>query len=113
ENLAQSKQGYASGVVSDFQLNQDKARVEQVEGQIKSAEAALKLARVNVTRTEIRAPISGRISRYYYTVGNLATANQTLLTTIVSMEKMYAYFDVEEQAVQRIKQDIARAMTKK
>jgi multidrug efflux system membrane fusion protein len=113
ENLEQSKQGYTAGVVSDFQLNQDKARVEQVVGQIKSAEAALKLARVNVTRTEIRAPISGRISRYYYTVGNLATANQTLLTTIVSMEKMYAYFDVDEQAVQRIKQDIARALAKK
>src|SRR5262249_25530894 len=41
ENLAQSKQGHASGVVSDFQLNQDKARVEQAEAQIKTAEADL------------------------------------------------------------------------
>ena len=102
ENLAQSKQGHDAGVVSDFQLNQDKAKVEQVDGQIKSAEAALKLARVNVTRTEIHAPISGRVSRYFYTPGNLATANQTILTTIVSMEKMYGYFDVEERTFQRL-----------
>jgi RND family efflux transporter MFP subunit len=102
ENLAQSQEGHNAGVVSVFQLNQDKAKVEQVDGQIKSAEASLRLARVNVSRTEIHAPISGRISRFYYTSGNLATANQTLLTTIVSMEKMYSYFDVEERTFQRL-----------
>jgi multidrug efflux system membrane fusion protein len=101
-NLAQDKQAYAAGAGSVFQVNQDKAGVEQAEGRIKSAEAQLKTARLNLSFTDIYAPISGRISRYYLTSGNLVSENQTILTTIVSMEKMYTYFDIEERNLQRL-----------
>ena len=53
------------------------------------------------------APVSGRISRYLVTVGNLIQsgdqANVTLLTTIVSVDPMYAYFDVDERTVPRVR----------
>jgi RND family efflux transporter MFP subunit len=54
----------------------------------------------------IKSPISGRISRRLVTVGNLVTANTTLLTTIVSIKPIYAYFDVDEPTVLRIQQAI-------
>ena len=46
--------------------------------------------------TKVLSPINGRISRYYLTLGNLANQDQTLLTTVVSLDPMYAYFDVDE-----------------
>ena len=58
--------------------------------------------------TKITAPVSGRVSRYIVTVGNLIQsadqANVTLLTTIVSVDPMYAYFDVDERTVLRVRQ---------
>jgi multidrug efflux system membrane fusion protein len=99
---AQDKDGYNSGAVSIFQVNQDKANLEQAEARIKSAEATLRSARLNLSYCTIRAPISGRISRYYFTPGNLVSANSTNLTTIVSMDHMYAYFDVEEIIFKRL-----------
>lgn len=102
QTYAQDKQAFDSGAASVFVINQDKANIDSAEARIRTAEAALKTARLNLSYTEIRAPISGRVSRYYYTPGNLVSENQTLLTTIVSMEKMYAYFDVEERTFQRL-----------
>ena len=62
--------------------------------------------------TKVTAPVSGRVSRYIVTVGNLIQsadqANVTLLTTIVSVDPMYAYFDVDERTVQRVRQLIRK-----
>jgi multidrug efflux system membrane fusion protein len=101
-NLAQDKQGFDGGAVSVFQINQDKAALDQADGQLKASRAARNSAQLNLAFCTIRAPISGRISRYYYTPGNLVSANSTMLTTIVSMDKMYGYFDVEERTFQRV-----------
>ena len=58
--------------------------------------------------TKVTAPVSGRVSRYLVTVGNLVQSGDqgggTLLTTIVSVDPMYAYFDVDEHTVLRVKQ---------
>jgi RND family efflux transporter MFP subunit len=56
--------------------------------------------------TDVTAPVSGRTSRYNVTVGNLVQSGDqnggTLLTTIVSVDPIYAYFDVDERSVERI-----------
>ena len=68
---------------------------------IKAADAALRMARLNLEWTVVRAPISGRVSRAEITVGNLVQAGPpapTLLTTIVSLDPIYVYFDSDEQA---------------
>jgi RND family efflux transporter MFP subunit len=78
--------------------------------------AAVERARLDLGFTKVTAPVSGRISRYYVTVGNLVSAGDltggTLLTTIVSVDPMYAYFDVDERTVLRVKQLIRAGQAK-
>ena len=67
---------------------------------VQSAQAAVELAELNLQYTQVTAPVDGRISRELVTIGNLVQAGQngggTLLTTIVSVDPMYAYFDIDE-----------------
>ena len=68
---------------------------------IRAAEAALRVARLNLEWTVVRAPISGRVGRAEITPGNVVQAgppSPTLLTTIVSIDPIYVYFDTDEQA---------------
>jgi RND family efflux transporter MFP subunit len=69
--------------------------------------AAVERARLDLGYTRVIAPISGRVSRYVVTVGNLVQAGDqgggTLLTTIVSVDPMYAYFDVDEYTALRVR----------
>jgi multidrug efflux system membrane fusion protein len=55
----------------------------------------------------VTSPIDGQVARYYLTLGNLVNQDQTLLTTVVSLDPMYAYFDVDEANMIRIRQAIA------
>jgi multidrug efflux system membrane fusion protein len=64
--------------------------------QLASIAAALEAAELNLSFTRITAPIAGRVSRAIVTAGNLVDAS-VVLTTIVSDETVYAYFDVDEQ----------------
>jgi RND family efflux transporter MFP subunit len=59
-------------------------------------------ARINLGYTHIDSDIDGMISKTFVTEGNLATANTTLLTNIVSIDPIYAEFDVDERTVLRI-----------
>ncbi len=69
--------------------------------------AAVERAKLDLQYTKVTAPISGRISRYVVTAGNLVQAGDqgggTLLTTIVSVDPMYAYFDVDEYTALRVR----------
>ena len=80
------------------------------------AKANRDLAALNLEYARVTAPVSGRVSRYVVTVGNLIqSGNQsggTLLTTIVSVDPMYAYFDVDERTVLRIRQLIREGKAK-
>jgi membrane fusion protein, multidrug efflux system len=71
------------------------------EAAIRAAEAAVRLAKLNLEWTVVRAPITGRVSRTEVTTGNLVQAGppaSALLTTIVSLDPIYVYFDSDEQA---------------
>ena len=89
-------------------------------GEAMASQAALKAAveraQLDLGFTKVIAPVSGRISRYFVTVGNLVQAGDltsgTLLTTIVSVDPMYAYFDVDEHTVLRVKQLIREGKAK-
>ena len=71
---------------------------EEKKNAAHAAQAALRIAKLNLEFSQIRAPIDGRMSRAEVTVGNLVTANSGApLTTLVSSEKIYASFDVDEQ----------------
>jgi multidrug efflux system membrane fusion protein len=75
----------------------------EAEADVKAAEAALDSAKLNLGYTEVTAPLTGRVSRRQLDVGNLVTQDQTTLTTIVAMDPMYAYFDVDEHTVLRLR----------
>jgi multidrug efflux system membrane fusion protein len=67
---------------------------------VRAAEAAVATARLNLEWTEVRSPISGRVSRAEVTAGNLVQAgppDATLLTTVVSLDPIYVYFESDEQ----------------
>jgi RND family efflux transporter MFP subunit len=66
---------------------------------IGGAEARLSTARLNLEWTEVRAPFKGRVSRRMMDPGNIVKADDTVLTTIVALSPVYAYFDVDERTV--------------
>jgi RND family efflux transporter MFP subunit len=71
---------------------------------VRAAEAAVETARLNLGWTSVRSPIAGRVSRAEVTAGNLVQAgppDATLLTTVVSLDSMYLYFDSDEQTYLR------------
>jgi len=82
----------------DYEEKQNAAR--EASANLQAAEAALQSANLNLEYTKIVAPISGRISRADVTLGNVvaAGANSKTLTTLVSVSRMYASFDVDEQS---------------
>lgn len=94
-----------TGAASAAALDQRRQAFLQAQADITGARAAVETARLNLNFTEIRAPISGRISRKLVTEGNLVRENETLLTTIVQYDPIYFYFDIDERsflAYQRI-----------
>lgn len=69
---------------------------------LQAAEAALRVARLNVDFTQVRSPISGRASRALITTGNLVS-EQSVLTTIAGVGRIYAYFEGSEATFLRLK----------
>jgi RND family efflux transporter MFP subunit len=95
------------GNISEQLLEQRRQTFEGAKADVMGAQAAARTARLNLGFTEIRAPISGRISRKFVSEGNLVGADMTLLTTIVSLDPIHFYFDVDERsflAYQRVLQ---------
>lgn len=83
--------------VSEEVLDARLAEKNQALASLNQTQAALEVARLNRGFARVEAPISGRISRANITEGNFVTAGQTELTRIVSTERLYAYFDIDEQ----------------
>jgi multidrug efflux system membrane fusion protein len=91
------------GAVSKQELDQYQAQQEQAIANVDLAKANLEAAKLNLDWTKVESPIDGHISRYYLTPHNLVNQDQTLLTTLVSNNPMYCYFDMDEPTLLRIK----------
>jgi RND family efflux transporter MFP subunit len=70
---------------------------EAAEANVQAASAAVDTAALNLSFTKVESPISGIVSREEVTTGNLVTAGQTLLTRVVSVDKIYVEFEGDEQ----------------
>jgi multidrug efflux system membrane fusion protein len=70
---------------------------QEAKAGVDAIQAQLDLARLNLSFTRVIAPISGRVSRAEITAGNIVTADVTPLTSVVSTDKVYAYFDADER----------------
>ncbi|MBP7670386.1 MAG: efflux RND transporter periplasmic adaptor subunit [Ferrovibrio sp.] len=87
-----------SGTAAEAQLDQRRQALLSAQADLAGARAAVETTRLNLSFTEIRAPIAGRISRKLVTEGNLVRENETLLTTIVAQDPIYFYFDIDERS---------------
>jgi len=98
-DLARAERLLAENAIAkrDFEEKQNQAR--DGAATLQAAQAALRVARLNLEYTEIRSPIDGRLSRAEVTPGNLVTANGgPALSSIVSAARIYAAFEVDEQS---------------
>ncbi|MGB1409804.1 efflux RND transporter periplasmic adaptor subunit [Alloalcanivorax venustensis] len=77
----------------------------------RQAQAALQSAELNLQYTRVTAPVDGRAGRALVTKGNLASADQTLLTTLVSVDPLYVYFDSNEDSAVRSGQSLEPGKT--
>lgn len=103
-DLARSERLRPSGAISQDEYEQHQATLAVHEASIQSAHAAIKDAELNLEFTKIRSPIDGRVSRTRITEGNLVqsgTSDNVVLTTVVTTNPIYVYFNVDERVVLR------------
>jgi len=91
-----SRQLIQKHMISQEQHDQRQAAALNARAQQAEAEAALTSAELDLQYTRVTAPVAGRTGRAMVTKGNLASADQTLLTTLVSVDPLYVYFDSNE-----------------
>jgi RND family efflux transporter MFP subunit len=100
-----------SGAVSQEEVDERESTVAQAEANVAGAAAALESADLNMTFTRVTSPIDGRVSRAEVTRGNLVTGGingGTFLTSVVSLDPIYLYFEGDEATYLRYIQ-LARA----
>ena len=88
--------------MTQVDLDQYQSQEDQAVANLDHARANLETAKLNLDWTKVTAPVTGLIGRLLVTRGNLITANQTTLTTIVSQDPMWVYFDVDEPTVLQV-----------
>jgi RND family efflux transporter MFP subunit len=101
----------ARNAISQEEYEARTAGLRNAEAELQGADAAIRTAALDLEFTQIRSPIRGRVSRDLVNVGNLingGTAGATLLTTVVSLDPIHCYFEVDERAYLRYA-DLARA----
>lgn len=102
-SLARSESGRSEKLIGTQAISREvweqrRAAASQAQADVLAAEAAVDMAQLNLDFTRVTAPIDGRASRAMITPGNLVTAGDSasVLTTLVSQQQMYVYFDVDE-----------------
>jgi len=93
----------------------DLAAGDRAEGQaaVEIAKANVQTAQLNLSFTKVRAPISGRVSRTQIDAGNVVKEDETLLTTIVAIDPIYAFFEIDERTLLRIRRYTEHARASK
>jgi RND family efflux transporter MFP subunit len=98
--LARAERLRAENAISDEEHGRRAAFAEESAAQVASVEAALRAAELNLEFTRVTSPLDGRVGRALVTEGNLVASGPgeaTLLTTVVSLDPIHAYFDADEQ----------------
>lgn len=96
-NAARGSKLVQQHAVSQEEADRLDTAAASARAQVASVQAALDNARLNLSFTEVRAPVDGKVSNAQITAGNLVTPSDTL-TSVVTTDPMYVYFDVDEQS---------------
>lgn len=98
---------FAQRAISSEEAEMRRSVAAETSADLLSAQAALETALIDLERTQVKAPISGQVSRAYVTPGNLVSGsptNATLLTTIVTTGEVHVYVQVDDAVIQRFRQ---------
>ena len=98
----------AENAIAHEEFERRAAFRDESRAQLAAVQAALRAAELNLEFTRVTSPIAGRVGRAVVTEGNLVSSGPgeaTLLTTIVSLDPIYAYFDADEQIFLRYQGD--------
>ena len=97
KELARAEELVQRGNISRSVVDERRQEFISAQAEVGGAQAAVQAAALDLEFTEIRAPFGGRIGRHLLSVGNLVEANETVLTSIVSLDPIYFYFDINER----------------
>jgi len=97
-DLDRAEQLRRTGNITDQLYDQRRQSFLTAKAELDRAQAALRQAQLDVEFTEIKSPLSGRISRKLVSEGNLVNANETILTNVLSLDPIQFYFDVDERS---------------
>src|SRR3984893_6887563 len=111
-NFARQDRLRQTGVIAKEDFDTALSNKNQAVASVLAAQAVVEWAQLNLTFTQIISPIRGVISRELVTVGNLVQTDTTLLTNIVSVDPIYAYFNVDELSVLRYEQQVRQGKLK-
>jgi membrane fusion protein, multidrug efflux system len=100
-NFARAQRLFQNNVTAKEEYDTSVAGRNQAEAEFAQARASVNSAQLNMDFTQVKSPIQGRISRQLVTRGNLVQADSTVLTKVVSVDPIYAYFNVDQRTVQK------------
>jgi multidrug efflux system membrane fusion protein len=100
-----SLNGTVLSVVSDSELAKSQAKAAEAEAALMGAKAEAQRAELILSWTRLTAPFDGRVSRIQATEGNIVTANQTHLLTVVAIDHLNVTFYVPESILLRLRRD--------
>ena len=101
KDVARAQMLVRARAISEEEVDTRVSEQRQAQESVQAARATVNAVQLNVEFTQVRAPISGRISRNLVSVGNLingGTTQSTVLTTIVSLDPIYCYFEADERS---------------
>lgn len=109
------KQLVGEGAVSKSEADKSEARALSLAAQVEAAKQEITRKQLDVEYARITAPISGKVSRAQLTEGNFVNAggSDPVLTTIVSIDPIYLYFNIDERSLQRYQKTLAERIRQK
>jgi RND family efflux transporter MFP subunit len=110
--LNRVRQLFDKTVITQSELERTVAAHDQAAAAVAAAQASAERARLDLEFTKLTCPIDGEASRARITRGNLVRADDTLLTTVVSVDPMYVYFDIDERTILQLEQNIRQGKIK-
>jgi multidrug efflux system membrane fusion protein len=99
--LARAEKLLADKAIAQREFDERASGLKELDANARAASAQAEAARLNVAYTQVQSPINGRVSKAEITLGNLVDAS-AVLTSVVSLEKIYASFDGDEDTYLRV-----------
>jgi RND family efflux transporter MFP subunit len=96
------------GAISTQELTKRLGGRDEAKGNVEKCKAALENAQLNYDWCKVTSPLAGRVNRHFVSVGNLVSQDATVLTNIVAVRPIWAYFDVDQNTMRHYQELVAK-----